>query len=150
MPSRRTGASYAPGVFGIRPDQGSLGPAITRATVAAVAAGGVVGATARWLAGVPFDVTPGTFPWRTLVVNVLGCLAIGIAARLVERDSTRWAFLVTGVLGGFTTMSAFAQELNDLADADEPGLLAAYLVVTLAGGTAAVVVGERGAGRWRS
>lgn len=110
---------------------------------AVVAVGGVVGAGMRWLAGVPFEVTPGTFPVRTLIVNVLGCLAIGVAAHRLHRESLSWAFVVTGVLGGFTTMSAFAQELNDLADADRTGLLAVYLAATLGGGVLAVLVGER-------
>ncbi|MGI9643720.1 MAG: FluC/FEX family fluoride channel [Ilumatobacteraceae bacterium] len=111
----------------------------------AVAAGGVIGAGMRWLAGVPFDVTPGTFPVRTLVVNLVGCLLIGIAAQRLRRESVAWAFTVTGILGGFTTMSAFAQELNDLADADRTGLLIAYLVATVGGGMLALLIGERGA-----
>ncbi len=110
----------------------------------AVATGGVIGAGMRWLAGVPFEVTPGTFPVRTLVVNLLGCLLIGVAAHRLPRESLAWAFAVTGVLGGFTTMSAFAQELNDLADADRTGLLVVYLAATLGGGVLAVLLGERG------
>ncbi len=110
---------------------------------AAVAVGGVVGATLRWLAGVPFEIEPGTFPWATLIVNLLGCAAIGVAAHRLERESLSWAFTVTGVLGGFTTMSAFAQELNDLVDADRHGLMVLYLMVTLAGGVVAVLLGER-------
>jgi CrcB protein len=114
----------------------------------AVAIGGAIGAGARWLAGVPLDVTPGTFPVRTLLVNVLGCLLIGIAAGFVHRDSTMWSFLVTGVLGGFTTMSAFAQELNDLVDADRTALMVVYLATTLVGGLVALLIGERVAETW--
>lgn len=114
----------------------------------AVAVGGAIGAGARWLAGVPFEVTPGTFPVRTLVVNVLGCLLIGVAASRLHRESLAWAFAVTGVLGGFTTMSAFAQELNDLVDAGRGGLMVVYLVATLAGGMAALLAAERVSKAW--
>lgn len=114
----------------------------------AVALGGAIGAGVRWLAGVPFEVTPGTFPMRTLVVNVLGCLLIGAAAGRLHRESLAWAFAVTGVLGGFTTMSAFAQELNDLVDADRGGLMVVYLVTTLAGGMLALLAAERVSERW--
>jgi CrcB protein len=114
----------------------------------AVAIGGAIGAGARWLAGVPFDVTPGMFPVRTLAVNVLGCLLIGIAAGRLHRESLAWAFAVTGVLGGFTTMSAFAQELNDLVDADRTGLMIVYLTATLAGGMVALLAAERVSEAW--
>ena len=54
--------------------------------------------------------------------------------------SIRWDFLVTGVLGGFTTMSSLATDLNQLIDADRPGRAAAYLLVTVAGGVGAVAL----------
>ncbi len=114
----------------------------------AVAIGGAAGAGARWLAGVPFEVTPGTLPVRTLIVNVLGCLLIGVAAGRLHRDSLSWSFAVTGLLGGFTTMSAFATELNDLVDADRTGLMIAYLAATMAGGLIALLVAERVAEAW--
>ena len=111
--------------------------------VLAAAAGGVIGATARWAVGAgagPLDAT--TFPWPTFAVNVVGCMLIGLAARRVERGTMGWAFAVTGVLGGFTTMSAFAVELNHLADADRTGLAALYLVATLLAGLGALLIGD--------
>jgi CrcB protein len=83
---------------------------------------------------------PATWPWATLIVNVVGCVAIGVAARRVARDTTAWAFVVTGVLGGFTTFSAFAVELNDLAEADRLPLAAAYGAVTVVAGVVATMI----------
>lgn len=117
--------------------------------VVAVAAGGAVGATGRWAAGRLLDGTaaghgPGSWPWATLVVNLVGCAAIGFIARRVERDSTMWAFVVTGLLGGFTTFSALAVELNDMADAGRMPLAVLYGAVTLVGGIAATWIAELG------
>ena len=116
--------------------------------VAAVAVGGVLGASGRWLVAWVLDAAtgdhrPGTWPWATLIVNVVGCVVIGFAARHVDRDTTAWAFAVTGVLGGFTTFSALAVELNDMADADRLALAVLYGGITLAAGIAATAIADR-------
>jgi CrcB protein len=108
----------------------------------AIAVGGAIGASARWATAWLFDtadpISPTTaWPWATLVVNVVGCALIGLAARLLVRHTVGWAFAVTGVLGGFTTFSALAVELNDLAEADRLPLAVAYGAVTLAAGIGA-------------
>lgn len=113
----------------------------------AVATGGAIGATARWFVAWAFasmgaNHVPGTWPWATLVVNILGCLMIGFAARHVERNTRAWAFMVTGVLGGFTTFSALAIELNDLAEADRMTLAIVYGAVTLAAGIGATAIAD--------
>jgi len=114
-------------------------------TVVGVGLAGAVGATLRWLVGEPLrSASPvvDAFPWPTFVVNVVGCLLIGlVSVRLPEQHRMR-PILVTGLLGGFTTMSAFAVELNDLADASRNGVVAIYLVATLAVGAGAVLLGE--------
>jgi len=107
-------------------------------TIAAVAAGGATGATLRWAVRTLFDVETGSWPWWTLIVNVLGCLAIGVAVHRLERGSLRWDAIVTGLLGGFTTMSSFAVELNDFVDRDMTGTAVAYGGVTVASCSAAV------------
>ena len=114
----------------------------------AIAAGGAIGASGRWAvaelvdaAGTPL--MPGTWPWATLVVNVLGCLLIGLAARTLSAGTVAWAFAVTGVLGGFTTFSALAVELNDLADAERLPVAVLYGAVTLAAGVGATFVAHR-------
>jgi len=113
----------------------------------AVALGGVIGATGRWgvaeAMGAFGDAHhPGAWGWATLIVNVVGSLVIGIAARRLDRDSVAWAFVVTGVLGGFTTFSALAVEVNDLADAGRMPLAIGYGAITLAAGVAAAALAE--------
>ena len=108
----------------------------------AVAIGGALGATGRWGVGSIWERSPGGWPWATLIVNMLGCVAIGLAARRVPRDTVAWAFAVTGILGGFTTFSAFAVEVNDLLDADRFVLGALYLAITLIGGYLGTAIAE--------
>ncbi len=122
-------------------------PFAPRVTVA-IAAGGAIGATARWVvaevvATVDGSHVAGTWPWATLIVNVVGCLVIGFAARHLVVGTTAWAFAVTGVLGGFTTFSALAVELNEFADADRLPLAVLYGAVTLVAGIAATFVAHR-------
>ncbi len=109
----------------------------------AVALGGAIGSAARWAVarGVePAQSSDACWPWATLIVNVVGCVLIGFAARRIVRDTTMWAFTVTGILGGFTTFSALAVELNDLADADRLPLAALYAVVTMVAGIGATAI----------
>ncbi|MEM7621745.1 MAG: fluoride efflux transporter CrcB [Planctomycetota bacterium] len=74
--------------------------------------------------------SPGAFPYATLAVNVVGCIAIGIAAPLVfDRPTLRLA-LVTGVLGGFTTYSSFGLETTRLLSSGHFGKAAVYVLVT--------------------
>jgi CrcB protein len=118
------------------------------AFLAVIAAGGAFGAGGRWgvgevVAAVGSGPAPAAWPWATLIVNVLGCLGIGLAARRLARDTVAWAFVVTGVLGGFTTFSAFAVELDDLAEADRLPTAVLYGAVTIAAGVAATFVAHR-------
>ena len=117
-------------------------------TAGAVAVGGVIGATARWGVGTQLSAaSPGSMPWNTITVNVLGCLLIGLVSTRVMRTSVAWAFVSTGVLGGFTTMSSFAVELNRLADVGATDTAIVYLVVTLAAGFGALALAEMVPGR---
>ena len=100
--------------------------------VAAVAAGGAIGATGRWFVAWAMDATtgeqqPGSWPWATLLVNIVGCVLIGFAARRIERDTTTWAFAVTGVLGGFTTFSAFSLDALFLIERGRMAAAALYV-----------------------
>ncbi len=80
-------------------------------TLAYVALGGAVGASARYLTGVAAIRVMGPgFPWGTLTVNVVGSFVMGaVVVLLAHLSATRFApLLMTGVLGGFTTFSAFS------------------------------------------
>lgn len=119
------------------------------AVIVAVAVGGAIGAAGRWGVAWLFGEilaapAAGTWPWATLAVNIVGCALIGFAARSIERESTSWAFVVTGLLGGFTTFSALAVELNDMADADRLGLGVLYAMVTLVAGVGATALADPG------
>ena len=87
--------------------------------------GGGIGSAARYLTGVWITERLGAaFPWGTLVVNVVGSFLIGLIATLAdERDRLGpdlRLFLVGGVLGGFTTFSAFSLETLRLLDGRQP------------------------------
>ena len=101
-------------------------------TVAKVALGGAIGASLRYLTGVATLrlMGPG-FPWGTLTVNVVGSLAMGLfAAFVAHRGGQAWApFVMTGVLGGFTTFSAFSLDAVTLFERGQFGTAALYLTI---------------------
>ncbi len=107
--------------------------------------GGGLGSLGRVALGQWIVARAGTsFPWHTFAVNVLGCFAIGmVAAWLATRDGPRGAhaFLVAGVLGGFTTFSTFGLETLQLLEAARPVAAAANAVVTLTACLVAVAAG---------
>ena len=105
-----------------------------------VAAGGALGAIGRWAIAELWATGSSSWEWPILIVNVLGSLAIGVAAKRLEPGTTTWSFAVTGVLGGFTTFSAFALGLNDLVDAGRTQVAFLYGAVTLLAGIGAVVL----------
>jgi CrcB protein len=85
----------------------------------AVGVGGAIGAMARYLlSGAVHRWIPGFFPYGTFVVNIVGCLVFGVIVGLAESrfvvgPGTR-AFLLVGVIGGFTTFSSFTFETFEL------------------------------------
>jgi len=108
-----------------------------------VAIGGALGSTARYGVGRLWPATPGGFPIPTITVNLLGSFAIGllyiwIVTRAGGADSAR-LFWMTGVLGGFTTYSAFALE-STLLGFSGTGVL--YLFTTIIGCFAAAWAGR--------
>lgn len=128
------------------PDDGA--DVVTGGTViayVAAAVGGALGALARW--GVSEALPHGSagWPWATLLVNLAGCLVLGLLLGLVFAHShgSPWLrpFLGTGVLGGFTTYSAFAVEIVQQADAGAWGTAAGYLTASVLGGVAASALG---------
>ena len=117
--------------------------------LAAVAAGGALGAAARYGLTQAFGPGPGAFPWATFGINVAGCLLIGA---LVVAVTEVWdahpltrPFLGTGVLGGFTTFSTYAVDAVTLAGSGHPRRALAYAGLTLACAVAAAAAGMRAA-----
>ena len=117
-----------------------------------VGLGGFVGAVARWKAGgwILHLTAQERFPYPTFAVNVAGCLAIGLLAGLAERhdmfgQGTR-LFLFTGLLGGFTTFSAFGLETVFLLRRGEPVVALLYVMASVLASLAAVWLGLRLAG----
>jgi fluoride exporter len=111
----------------------------------AIAAGGVVGAEARYGLAEALPHHAGTFPWATLVTNLAGSLLIGVlmavlASRTRPPQLAR-PFLGVGILGGFTTFSTYAVDLRALLAHGRPAVAAAYLALTLVGGLLAVGAG---------
>jgi CrcB protein len=114
-----------------------LGP-----VVAAVALGGAVGAAARYGASLIWPTASGGFPWTTLTVNVIGCAVIGVFMVVITEV---WAahrlvrpFFGTGVLGGFTTFSTYAVDIQRLVEDGRARTGLAYLGLTLLAALAAV------------
>ncbi|MFA7602876.1 MAG: fluoride efflux transporter CrcB [Novosphingobium sp.] len=106
-----------------------------------VAAGGACGSWLRYLVGRAWaraigPVAASAFPWATLTVNVAGSFAMGILAGWLARLDAHgegWRLLLgVGVLGGFTTFSAFSLEFALLVERGTIGTAAAYVAVSLA------------------
>jgi CrcB protein len=110
-----------------------------------IAAGGVLGAEARYGMGLALPHASGGWPWSTLLVNLSGCLLIGllmvIITELTEPHRLIRPFLGVGVLGGYTTFSTFSTEMIQLLNAGRPGPALVYLVVTPLGALTAAWAG---------
>ena len=115
-------------------------------TYAWIVAGAVVGAPLRYFVGSHVtSPTWGGFPFGTLLVNLTGCLAIGLLLGFAEARDTlsREArlLLVTGFLGSYTTFSAFGWETYDLARSDEMLRSVVYVLASVTLGIVAVWAG---------
>jgi len=113
------------------------------AVILAVAAGGAVGAALRHLAG---GVGPAHgFPWTTLTVNVLGSFLLALlpAFARIRRHHLLPPLLGTGVLGGFTTLSAYSEETRTLVADGRVATAGGYVVATLAACLLAVALADR-------
>lgn len=113
-------------------------------TLLQVAIGGAVGASARYLTNVAAlrAFGPG-FPYATLIVNVLGSFLMGVlVVVLAQRFDNRFVpLLMTGVLGGFTTFSAFSLDAVSLWDRGQVGSAAIYVGASVILSLAALVAG---------
>lgn len=110
--------------------------------VAVVALGGALGAVARYALALHWPAQPGGFPWATFWTNVVGCAVIGVFMVVITevRAAHRLVrpFFGTGVLGGFTTFSTYAVDIQRLVDHGRPATGLAYLAATLLAALTAV------------
>lgn len=119
------------------------GPGRTGPVLAAVACGGALGAVARHALTLALPAHGAAFPWGILLVNVSGSALIGVLMVLVS-EGGRSAhpllrpFLGVGVLGGYTTFSAYAADTARLLEEGAGPGAVGYLFGTLAGALAAV------------
>lgn len=113
-----------------------------------VVAGGGIGAGLRHGVNIGAARLLGTeFPWGTLTVNVVGSLLIGVLAGWFAFRGDNYAaqslrlFLTTGILGGFTTFSAFSLDFALLFERGETMLAVAYVIASVALSLAAIFAG---------
>ena len=108
--------------------------------------GGAIGAALRFhVGGVTMRAFGPAFPWGTLMVNVSGGLAMGLLAGTLARVGSHnepWRlFLAVGLLGGFTTFSAFTIETFGMIERGQYVLASAYVVASVAGALAGLAGG---------
>lgn len=115
----------------------------------AVAAGSALGGLARFLLSRAWPAAPGALPLATMCVNVAGCFAIGVLSVLLGRNAQGAAvaeswrvFWLSGVLGGFTTWSAFALESVLLTSEGASIKALAYVLMTVLGCLLAAWIGR--------
>ena len=109
--------------------------------------GGGLGACARyWLSGAVYKFLPTDFPYGNLVVNTLGCFAIGLLMVSMEErflvQPVLRVFLTIGILGGFTTFSSFSYETFSLLRGNEILRGCINLVASMFGGLVATYLGS--------
>jgi len=130
-------------------DSSISGTLTSTANILLVGLGGFAGAIARYLAGgwVLHHAIASKFPWSTFTVNVAGCLVMGLLSGLIERLD--WftphlrLLLLTGLLGGFTTFSAFGLETVYLLRRGEVWIALAYALGSVVVCVLAVWLGLR-------
>jgi fluoride exporter len=126
------------------------------AVLAAVAAGGVLGAEARYGMSVLVPRRPGQWPMDTWLVNISGCFLIGILMVVITELTSPHRlvrpFLGVGILGGYTTFSTAMVDVQQMALAGRGGAALGYLMATVTAAVAAaftgVTVTRAGAALW--
>ncbi|WP_307814250.1 CrcB family protein [Glycomyces sp. YM15] len=119
--------------------------AVSRPALAAVAAGGAIGALARYGLGVAFPASPGSFDLGTFIANTVGGLLIGILMITVTEVAPGLSmirpFVGVGILGGFTTFSTYIVDIGRAANAGATALAVVYAFATMAAALLAAAAG---------
>jgi fluoride exporter len=116
--------------------------AMNLSAILLVAAGGALGCVSRFLVVKQvIRLNPTLFPLGTMVVNILGSLLIGIALAKFGPVQNARVFFVTGMLGGFTTFSAFSWDAWQLLVKGQFALAALYILGSVAISIACVAIG---------
>jgi CrcB protein len=113
-------------------------------TLVQVALGGAIGASARFLTGVAvLRITGPGFPLGVMVANILGSFVMGaFVVWAANRSMTHLApFVVTGILGGYTTFSAFSLETITMIERGQTGSAALYMILSVGGALGAIMLG---------
>jgi CrcB protein len=110
-----------------------------------VSCGSFIGGAARYLVSIAMKTVGKGFPWGTLIVNLAGCLTIGLLWGIFSKTSSEgnsWAlFLMVGVCGGFTTFSTFSKEALAMLQTGNIMELLAYIGISVIIGIALVAAG---------
>ena len=113
--------------------------------IIAVGAGSFIGGIARYLVSLVMKGISKGFPWATLLVNLLGCLIIGLLWGLLSRNASEITscrlFLTVGLCGGFTTFSTFSKEALTMLQTGQIWGFANYIALSILAGIALVALG---------
>lgn len=113
--------------------------------ILAIGAGSFIGGILRYLLSVIIQTkTNSIFPFATFLINITGCFLIGIVIALSNRGSLteEWRlFLATGILGGFTTFSAFSYETVSMLRSGESSYAIVYMLLSVLLGLFATYIG---------
>ena len=113
-------------------------PRLDRLELGAIALGGAVGALSRVGLSHAFPPTPGSWPWVTFAINLLGTFALGFLVVYLQRhrplSTLHHPLLATGLCGTFTTFSTLQLEVLRMIDRHRDGVALAYVASSVAGG----------------
>ena len=113
--------------------------------IIAVGAGSFIGGIARYLVSLAMKGISKGFPWATVLVNLSGCLIIGLLWGFLSRnasESASWGlFLTVGLCGGFTTFSTFSKEALTMLQTGQIWGFASYIALSILAGIALVAIG---------
>lgn len=108
--------------------------------------GGAIGSAFRYQTGrIALQHMGGGFPWGTLIVNLVGGLLMGVLAGIVMSDGPSdrplWFFVGVGMLGGFTTFSAFSLDVFTMLQRNQLAVATAYVGCSVAGSVLLLMIG---------